>query len=398
MRVPVYIVDENPHEDGVLLGKALGPGRLRAETSALLNDELLQPTLGQTSDRELQTLLHGRLESAPDTTKYPELAELFPELVERLRGKAKGAGVSLAEVALHEYLGYRRNQIFWWRQFQAPPPEEIGLTDGCSGVVVVGDEIWLGKNVDSLPSYPPPRNLDKVIVKKPRTGYACLPVRSEAGIANSGGASVSTWLDDEPADVWPFIDPFPITRYAATVKEVSELYTRYADYLPNRQSVCFVDKNGDSISVDNSFRRNGVSPGRDGLAWHTEGYFRNPEMKAFLAAKRDEFSRRFDISPASYHNAYYADCVVRFTNLGRLLELPGDRGYAHIRRALEDHSPFPRALCRHDSPDRPSYDKTITNVSRAVDYKNRTMYERYATPDRPCCEQTDVVTEYILVD
>ena len=281
--------------------------------------------------------------------------------------------------------------------YQSPPPEDAPLADGCSGVILVGDEIWFGKSVDSVPTeYATPKvKGDTVTVNKPRTGYAPLPVVSEGGIAGSGGASVGIWMDEPQEDVWPY-KGFPITRFAGSVAEVADLYQRYTLYLPGRGADAFVDAKGDAISVDKSFRRVGISKARDGLIWYTEGHFQSENMKQFLAERRDMFARRHGITLGSYHNQYYADCAVRFTNMGRLAELPLGRDYTHVRTIPEDHSPFPRGLCRHNGPDQAEYDESIALVSRCIDYGRRIMYERYATAERFCCEQPDMVFEFVL--
>jgi len=395
MQVPVCVVKECPHEEGIEEGKALGAEALREQLRQLRADPLLKPTYGQMSDEELGRLLEGRVETEPDVGSFPELAELHPEVIERLKGRAEGAGVPFFEACLHDYLNYRRNQIYWWQLYQNPPPEDAAPSCGCSGVILVGDEIWLGKNVDYLPEYCTPKVRDKVVVKRPRTGYAPLPVVSEGGIAVGGGASVGVWLDEPQEDVWPYAK-FPVLRFAGSVREVADLYKRYTLYLPSQGANAFVDQHGNAISVDKSYRRVGISKARDGRIWFTEGYFQSKGMRRYLTARREAFLRRFDVSPGAYHNQYFADCAVRFTNMGRLAELPGDRRYGQIRTILGDHSAFPRALCRHAVPERAAYDRTITLVSRAIDYGRRTVYERYATAERYCCEQQDLVFEYVI--
>jgi len=397
MRVQVCVVDERPYEEGVEEGKAMGAEKLREAIRSLRQDPLLRPTYGQMTDAGLGKLLDERMAATPDVGRFPELAELYPEAIDRLKGKAVGAGVSLQEAALHDYLRYRRDQIYWWRAYQGPPPEDTRAPAGCSGVILVGEEVWLGKNVDAAPvEYPTPKiKGDRVVVKKPRTGYAPLPVVSEGGIAGSGGASVSTWMDEPQEDVWPHTR-FPVTRFASSVAEVADLYQRYTLYLPGRGADAFVDRKGDAISVDKSYRRVGISKARHGMVWYTEGHFQSENMRQFLAERRAMFAEQFGITLGSYHNQYYADCAVRFANMGRLAELPLGRRYEHIRRILGDHSPFPRALCRHDGPDRADYDKTITLVSRTIDYARRTIYERFATPDQFCCEEPDRVFEFVI--
>ena len=395
MRIPVCLVDERPYEEGVDEGKALGAAALREQLRQLREDPLLEPTCGQMSDRELRRLLKERMEAKPDVGSLPELAELHPEVTDRLKGKAEGAGVPLFEASLHDYFNYRRNQIYWWQLYQSPPPEDTVPPCGCSGVILVGDEIWLGKNVDSFPEYCTPKVKDKVVVKRPRTGYAPLPVVSEGGIATAGGASVGVWLDEPQEDVWPYAT-FPVLRFAGSVREIVDLYKRYTLYLPSRGANAFVDKHGNAISVDKSYRRVGLSKAQDGRIWFTEGYFQSKSMCRYLRARRETFVRRFDISPGSYHNQYFADCAVRFTNMGRLAELPGDLRYKHIRTILGDQSAFPRTLCRHAMPERAAYDKSITLISRAKDYARRTVYERYATAERYCCQQQDLVFEYFI--
>jgi hypothetical protein len=319
MKIPIQIVPDDPFEQGVDEGRPLAGSALREQIATLRADPLLAPTLGQTDEAQIKRLVRQRLETPPDDGQFPELAVLFPEAVERVRGKAQGAGAALDDAALQDYLAYRRHQLFWWAQYQAPPPEDAPLTEGCTGVIVAaGDgEIYLGKNLDSVPGFTQSPAARTHVVKKPRSGYTQFPLISEAGIAHSGGASVSTWLDEPMEDVWPFTKAFPVERFASTVDELADLYRRYTLYIPGRGSNAFVDRHGNMISVDKSYRRVGISRWMGGAAWHTEGYFHSPEMSAFLAERRRTFAERFGITPGSYHNQYYADCAVRFTNLAR---------------------------------------------------------------------------------
>jgi hypothetical protein len=405
------IVPEDPRADGVTAGRDLGATKLRAEISRILALPFAKETLGAMDQSALHGYVMMRLETPPDTVRFPELGELYPDRLDALRGLAEGAGVPLAEAATYDYLKFRVNCDFWWRSLQV----ERG-PGHCSGILLVGPDGVLGAHsIETLPTVakpaghvtpqppnPPspltlmPMQQHKMTVKRPRTGYiASWGVTNEVGVGCVCGTSNSTWLDDPIEDVWP-LQEVPLLRFARTAAHLGELYQRYTLHNWGRGSMIFGDSSGDAVVIEKSFRRVGLRPLNGASAlWCTEGHFEEAGMQLFQRQKRLAYLARAGKHLGAEDMQYATDSAVRFTWLGHLCHQPWGLGLDHMRRMLTDHAPFPRGICRHAGPDTASYDTTVTQLSHLVDLThNRGYYRQWDPWQRFCCEVPETSVQF----
>ncbi|MBI2192674.1 MAG: hypothetical protein HYU36_11895 [Planctomycetes bacterium] len=409
MPTSIEIVPVRPFEDGVEAGKKSGRASLNQRIRRCLRDPCLRETLGEMGRAELEGYVLARLENPPDTSRYPELEDLYPERLDHLRGFARGAGCTLAEAALGDYVAYRQDIEYWYRMYQ------LDRGPGhCSGVLLVGPDGVLGAH--SGESGPPPRPRSyryrppkpyhglrslrpqraRLVLRKPRTGYTeGWGVTNEKGVGCCAGTSCGVWLDERIEDTWPFTG-FPLLRFARDVEHLEELYRRYTLHCWGRASQVWADTTGNGMIVEKSYRRIGIRRIQgDGVLWCTEGHFESPEMSAFLRARRLEYLHRAGKHLGAEDMQYATDCAVRFTRLGELCHEPWGRGYEHMRRILTDHAPFPRAVCRHAGPDTAAYDRTVTLGSTFVDLTHNRVFSRSWIPWKKfCCEVPERVTQY----
>jgi len=411
MSTRVVIVPDRPFDDGVAEGRKREGSALKAEIRTLLGDPLLKPTLGSMSLKALAADILSRLETPPDTRRFPELGELYPDRLDYLRGLAKGAKRPLSEAALWHYLRYRLEIQRWYQAYndlsalmESPPEVQ---SSHCSGVLLVGPEGVLGAH--SMESPPPqrrptayrwkapppfeplrlrkPRTPRTLTLVKPRTGYIQdWGVVNEKGVGCCCSNSCGVWLDEPIEDTWP-LHNVPLLRWATTASHLAELYQRYTLHNWGRASQIWADIHGQGVVIEKSFRRIGIRRiGADGILWCTEGHWESPEMNAYLRQKRLEFLRRTGRHLGSDDMQYATDCAVRFTRLGELCHEPLGKGIAHMNRILTDHAPFPRAICRHGGPDTAAYDQTVTQMATMKNLSHNHAYERAWVPWRrfPC--------------
>jgi len=402
------IVPEAPFEDGVAAGKEIGKKGLRQRTEKLLKDPYIKDTLGAMERAELTAYVTARMETPPDYGRYPELEDIYPERLEYLRGLAEGAGCSLEEAAVADYVAYRQEIDSWHGslQLQRQPGK-------CSGILMVGPDGVIGGQ--SVESGPPPKPKDykykpvkpysglkslaartpKLTLRKPKTGYiADWGVGNEKGVTQICGNSCSVWLDEPIEDTWP-IKTFPLLRFARDVNHLEELYRRYTLHSWNRSSQIWADVSGNAICVEKSFRRIGIRRIKDGVLWCTEGHWESPEMHGYIRAKRLEYVERAGKNLGAGDLQYATDCAVRFTHIGELCYEDWGRGYEHIRRILTNHATFPRAICRHGGPDTDAYDESVTMDSWFSDLThNRSFHRKWEAWKKFPCQVPEVVTQY----
>ena len=417
MPVAFEIVPERPFEDGVEQGRQLGKTALLAQIDSLLRDAVFADTFGAMARAEVTRYVMGRLETAPDYGVYPELADLFPERVEAIRGFAEGADCSLHEAAIHNYLTYKHWSITFWQQYQVAGAPVCGH---CSHALLIGpDGILGGQCLDSAPSAKPadyrhrptPSHGDWLAlptidfhgtIRKPRTGYieqwgyhGEQYWGNEKGLAYMGGGTVGMWLDDPPADVWP-CQNVPLLRFAADVHELVALAQRYKLHTPGGGSSVYADISGNAVVVEKSLREVDFRLiGNERALWCTEGYYHTPKMSALLNDRRKVYLERAGLHPGSPDMQYFTDCIVRFGRLAELCHEEWGFGYAHLNKILTDHAPFPRALCRHGGPDTAPYDETITLMSWIHNVTYNRSHIRQSTPwQQFCCEVPWTVEQY----
>lgn len=405
----IEIIPIVPFEDGMAAGKSTGAAAVRSEIGALLQDRFLRDRFGQMSRAELFSQVMARMETPPDFDRYPELADIYPEALDALRGFARGADCSIEEAATLDYLKYKQN-IDTWHDSLHPRRHE-----GCSGVLLVGpDGVLGGKSHEKSIDEPKPENYrwrkprpyaglkqrktttPKLVLRKPRTGYVeNWGTTNECGLGCGASVSCSTWLDDPIEDTWP-IDGFPVPRFARTAAQAIELFTRYTLYIWGRCSQVWADASGDGFVLEKSFRRVGIRRvGSDGALWCTEGHFEHPEMFAFIRERRLAYVAQMGRHLGSGDLQYAADAHVRFTHLGELCHEPWGKGYEHMRRVLTDHATFPRAVCRHGGPDTDPYDVTVTLGSHFMDITNNRTYGRDWIPWKKFpCQMPEQVTQF----
>lgn len=411
------IVLEDPWTDGVAEGRKLGSVRLKKELDSHLRTPFLANTLGAMSRRMVERLALDRLETQPDFKRFPELQDLYPERVDRLRGVAHGAGVSLAMAAAWDYTAFRVEIGRWyaslhdWSATSQSPPR----SGHCSGVLMVGPDGVLGAHsMESLPLEPRPRGYRwrdpgpygfwKVmparpptswIVRKPRTGYMIWGVTNEKGLACCCGTSGSVWMDESIEDTWP-LQQVPLLRFAGNVEQLVALYRRYTLHNWGRGSQIWADIGGNGVVIEKSFRRIGVRElGREKVLWCTEGHFESDEMSAYMRRKRLEYIEKAGKHLGAGDMQYATDCAVRFTRLGELCHEPLGWGLRHMNRVLTDHATFPRAVCRHGGPDTAPYDRTVTQACALTDLTHNRAYFRKWVPWRKFpCQVPWTVTQY----
>ena len=399
-----------PFDDGLAAGKATGATAVRTGIDALMQDRYLRDTFGQMSRAELYRQVMARLETPPDYGRYPELADIYPEALEALRGFAQGAECTLEEAATLDYLRYKQN-IEAWHDGLQPHPEEH-----CSGILLIGpDGVLGGKSHETVVEPKPPNyrwrkpqpygglkqrktQTPALVLRKPRTGYIEeWGTTNEYGVGCLASVSCSTWLDDPIEDTWP-IKGFPVLRFAQTAAQAAELFNRYTLYIWGRASQVWADISGDGFILEKSFRRAGIRRvGRDGVLWCTEGHFEHPEMFAFIRERRVKYLELMGRHAGVGDMQYAADCNVRFTHMGELCHEAWGKGYEHMRRILTDHAPFPRAVCRHNGPDTDPYDVTVTNSSHFMDITHNRVYARAWIPwEKFPCQMPEEVEQFPL--
>jgi len=409
MAAMIEIIPERPFDEGVEQGRQLDKPAMLARIEELLASPYRRDTLGAMARDELVEMTCRRLHTPPDYRQYPELEDLYPERLEFIRGLAQGAECLLDDAALYSYLTYRDEIDTWYHLFQTQPGPSH-----CSGIFLKGPDGMLGGH--SMESAPPPRPAEyrhrkparhegtrvlrpvraRLTLKKPRTGYIeQWGVSNEKGVGCFAEAACGVLLDEPIEDTWP-IGRVPLLRFARNVDHLAELYTRYHLFNWGRASLLFADIHGNAMVVEKSFRRIGIRMlGNEDVLWCTEGYFESPEMNAYLRAKRREFLEKTGRHLGCEDMQYANDCGVRFTHLGELCYQPWGRGYDHMRRILADHSPFPRAICRHAGPDTAAYDRTVTQRSIFRDLTHNRSFERTWIPwTKFCCEVPEEVVQY----
>jgi hypothetical protein len=389
----VTIVNENPLQDGITAGKALGASALKAETKKLLAGPHLKNNLGAMSRKSLDAYVTARLSTQPDAVQYPELAELYPDRVEFIVGIAQGAGVTTPEAAVYHYVKYKTEIDAWYWSLQvtgagAPTPED---DTHCSGILMRGPDGIIGAH--SAESGPPPAPkgykpkpprpykgtkilkpvIKDITVVKPRTGYiSSWGVTNEKGVGCAAGVSCSIWLDDPIVDTWPVHNP-NLLRWATDIKHFIRLYTRYTTHVWSRASQVWADTSGDGCIVEKSFRRIGVRwIGSAPAIWCTEGHFQTDEMSLFARQRRLEYLARAGKHLGCEDMQYYTDCAVRFTHIGELCYRPWGHNEEHMRKVLVNTDTFPRGINRVGGPDTDPSDPTITMVQTMTQFtKNR---------------------------
>ncbi|MHB0934925.1 MAG: C45 family peptidase [Armatimonadota bacterium] len=409
MAAMIEIVPERPYEEGVEQGRQLGKSTILARTGELLQSPYRCDTLGAMAHRELVETVRTRLQTPPDYSLYPELEDLYPERMDYLRGLANGAECTLDDAVIYSYLTYRDEIDTWYHQYQLQPGPLH-----CSGVFLKGPDGVLGGH--SMESEPPPCPPDfrhrkpalhegtrvlrptraQLKLKKPRTGYIeGWGVSNEKGVGCLAAVSCGVLLDEPIEDTWP-IGRVPLLRFARNVDHLAELYRRYNLFNWGRESLLFADIRGNAMVVEKSFRRIGIRMlGNDDVLWCTEGYFESSEMNGYLRARRREYLERTGKHLGCEDMQYATDCGVRFTHIGELCYQPWGKGYDHMRRILGDHSPFPRAVCRHGGPDTAAYDRTVTQCSIFRDVTHNRSFERKWVPwKKYCCEVPEEVVQY----
>jgi hypothetical protein len=406
----IEIVPVVPFDDGVAAGRKFNSKSLEADTRERLKDQYIKDSLGAMGRAELTRWVMAKLDTPPDYTRFPELQDIYPEIRQRLRGFAEGAGVSLEAAAVHDYLVYRNHIDHWWHPLN--PTCEPGH---CSGAMLVGPEgVLAAHSIESGPKVKMPKNfkhpkprpyrgmkvrkkvVDRLVLRKPRTGYIeSWGVSNEKGVAIACGNSCSTWLDDPIEDTWPF-QGFPVLRFAQNVRDVIDLYTRYTLHLWSRASMIFCDTTGDGVVIEKSFRRVGFRRiGPSGALCCTEGHFESAEMNAFIRRKRLEYLERMGKHLGAGDMQYANDCAVRFTRLAEMVHEDWGRGYEHMRKVLTDHATFPRAVCRHMGPDTAPYDRTVTQQQNWIDLThNRSFVRKWVPWKKFCCEVAEEMTQF----
>ena len=405
----ITIVPIDPYQDGLTAGQSLGRQGLRARVGQLLKTAALRDNLGAMTRAALERLAVAKLETPPDYGRYPELADIYPERVEEVRGFAQGAGCSLAEAATLKYVEFREEIERWYQVYQcAPAPGH------CSGVLLVGpDGVLQGQCLDSGPPPKPashrwraPRpyhglrqlrtETPKLVLRRPRTGYIeSWGIGNERGVAYLGGGSCGVWLDEPIEDTWP-IGRVPVLRFARDAAHLAELIQRYTLYNWGRSNDIYADRTGNAFVAEKSYRRVGIRwIGQDGVLWATEGHFESPAMYEFLRNRRLAYVERMGKHLGAGDLQYATDCYVRFTRLGQLCHENWGRGLEHVRRIITDHSTFPRAICRHGGPDTAPYDTTVTMQSWIKDVTHNREYLRQWVPWKKfCCEVPEKVTQF----
>jgi len=406
----VEIIPIIPFDNGVVEGKKLGRSGVKKATEAALKSPVLRDTLGAMSRQSLDAYVKAKLETPPNYTRYPELADIYPERVEHLQGVAKGAQCPLIEAAVKSYVEYRARIDGTLANYH--PPIGVAVprpqSDGCSGVMMVGPEgVLAAHSAESLPLVPKPKNYrwhksapfrrprqvwekwdGPCKVYKPRTGYIeNWGAGNEKGVGCFAAMSCWCWLDEPIEDTWPICN-VPLTRFASNVQQVIELYARYTLFNWTGASQIWADVSGDGVVVEKSFRRIAFRRmDKSGLLWCTEGHFQTEEMGTYIRHKRLAHLERVGKHLGADDMQYYTDSAVRFCHLGELCHKPWGRGYEHMQRILGDTSTFPRGVCRNGGPDTDPYDQTITMAQSWSDLTHNRGFGRVWVPWKKFCNE-----------
>lgn len=406
----VEIIPIIPFNDGVAEGKKLGKTGVKKATDRALKSAELRHTLGAMSRASLEAYVKAKLETPPNYTRYPELADIYPERVEYIRGLAQGAGCSVIEAAVMSYTVYRQNIDSWTARYNPPVGVDVPTpqSEGCSGILMTGPEgVLAAHSAESLPLEPMPKNYrwrkpapfrrpkqnwhkwkGSYKVYKPRTGYIeQWGAGNEKGMGCFAGTSCWCWLDEPIEDTWP-ICSVPLSRFASNIQQLIELFTRYTLFNWSGASQVWADVTGDGVIVEKSFRRIAFRRmDKTGLLWCTEGHFQSEEMGNYIRLKRLAYLERVGKHLGAEDMQYYTDSAVRFTHIGELCHKPWGRGYEHMQRMLSDTSTFPRGICRNGGPDTDSYDTTVTMLQSWNDLTHNRSFGRTWLPWKKFCNE-----------
>jgi len=415
MNAKMRVMSDNPFMRGEEAGRKVGQAGVRTATETILKHEWFRDTLGAMTRTALNRMVKDRMETPPDYKRFPELEDIYPERLDYLRGFARGAACPVSEAALYSFLKYHVELEWWYRIYQVEGVGDAPPRGGCSGILFVGpDGILGGQSVDSGVPPPPkgyrhrravsrtsmrhgPVRYSRQALVKPRTGYMMLSeYYNEKGVAHLCGASAGVFLDEPLEDTWPIME-FPFFRFAESVKHMAQLQRRYVLFSVGKGSnTIYADLTGNAMVVEKCNRRLGIRMiDGGGVLWCTEGYFESTAMYAYARAKRLEYVSRMGRHLGCGDMQYATDCAVRFAHIGELCHEPWGRGFEHMRRALTDHSTFPRAVCRHGGPDTDAYDTSVTLQGWIRDLTRGRQYTRDWIPWKKfCCEVPEKVTQY----
>jgi len=281
--------------------------------------------------------------------------EAFPRFVEEIRGLAEGSGVPFEEVwtlNCYEGLPESRNQVW-----------------GCTGVAVRNEHtadghVLIGHNEDW-------NSVDRgnvyLVRAEPDDGPAFMgmnygPLLVNIGL-NAEGIGVAIY-SVYPTDVRVGVPRILCSRAVLQARTIGQAIRACVPKLrAGGYGYLLADPHGELYCVEASATTHDILYDEQGWLTHANHY---------LSTKMQTWEE-----PGTYAGSH-----VRVNRAGRLLRKQlGNVTVESLQALLRDHVNFPDAICAHEDPTDPPYDRSVTLVSLVMDLTERVMW---AAPGPPC--------------
>jgi isopenicillin-N N-acyltransferase-like protein len=340
--VPIIEVRGGARERGQQQGEA-------ARAEALRAMERYREILPQAVDLSWEAAIREARKFLP----YGE--EVFPEIVEEVRGIAEGSGLSFDEVwTLNCYEGLTEARERMW---------------GCTSLAVRDDQtadghVLLAHNEDWT-------SVDKdhvyLVRGYPDDGPAFIGMTYGPLLVNIGlnAEGIGVAIDS----VYPTDGRVGVPRILSSRAMLGACTIGQAirACVPKLRAGGYVyllaDRHGELYTVETSATTHVVLYGEEGWLIHTN-HFLSPKMQALEEA------------------GTYSSSNVRLYRARRLLRSQlGHVTVESLQTLLRDHVNYPDSICSHEDPDDPPHERECTLVSLIMDLTARVLW---AAPGPPC--------------
>ena len=295
------------------------------------------------------------------TNKYALSIQGYdPEIMDEIRGIAKGAGVDLEEI------------LFLCAWYEMAIHKFVTSLPGCTSFAAMGDatvdgELFIGQNMDIYPAIE-----DKLILlkMKPNKGpdILALTIVGAVGLIgiNSEGISVNGNLLMHRNYVSPIgiVPHNVISRKTMSANNLSKVISSIA--LAKRGPAVnqlFGSSQGDVIDVE-------VTPDDLGFVYPVDG---------ILTHANNFVTERFKSGDIA--SAFVPDSFIRIKRLDTLMrEHKGRLSIELMKKLLQDHNNYPDSICRHADEELPPNMRMKTVASIITSPKERKMHIALGNP------------------